>query len=114
MKDHLVNPSRPQLPHLQDGYEDWQRFGFESLGLVAVRETADAVRLVLCGLDPERAEAGLAKYRATWDAAVRHWFPCKVEIEWEPISGRTGGRGVNLYSLCRPRPYVSLIYASTK
>jgi len=90
MKDHLVNPSRPQLSHLEDGYEEWQRFGFESLGLVAVRETGAAVRLVLSAFDPGQAEAGLEKYRATWDAAVRRWFPCKVEIELQPIPGRRG------------------------
>jgi hypothetical protein len=33
--------------YLNDGYDDWLRFGFENLGVVDVSESAGSVRLVL-------------------------------------------------------------------
>ena len=85
-KNHLVNPSRPKLSHLDDGYEDWRRFGFESLGVVDVSKSGDSVRLVLCASDKSAAEAGLEKYRRTFDSSMRHWFGREVRLEWQSVS----------------------------
>ena len=84
LKDHLVNHDRPRLPHLEDGYKDWRRFGFDSLGVMDAIEAQGRVRLVLCASDAAAAQTGLVKYRKTWDAATLRWFGCEVEIVWLP------------------------------
>jgi DNA-binding transcriptional ArsR family regulator len=84
LKEHLVNPGRPRFAHLDDGYEDWLRFGFGSLDVVAARGGDDGiVRLVLCSSDPSSAQAGLSKYRKAWDRSARFWFGCEVVVEWQ-------------------------------
>lgn len=91
LKHHLVDPSRPHLAHLGDGYEDWQRFGFESLGAVKATQAHDSIRLLLCASDPAVAKTGLTKYCRTWAAIALRWFGCTVTIEWQSTPDREGG-----------------------
>jgi hypothetical protein len=97
MKDHLVVAGRPQLAHLEDSYEDWRRFRFESLGVVEASESDDSVRLVLCASDTAAAQLGLAKYRKTWHSSLVRWFGCKVDVQWQSV--HDGPRGGGLKSL---------------
>ena len=90
LKHHLVNPTMPRRKHLRDGYDDWRRFGFESLGVVEVSDAAGKIRLELCANDPEMSRAGLEKYRKTWRASLHRWFEHEVEIELQPV----GAEGV--------------------
>jgi hypothetical protein len=92
MKRHLVNPGRPRLSHLEDGYEDWQRFGFENIGVVKVTESGRCFRLVLSASDSLAAQDGLTKYRMTWNSTVRCWFfGREVQVEWQSVPKGEGG-----------------------
>ena len=101
MKDHLVDPGRPQLGHLDDGYEDWRRFRFESLGVVEASEFYDSVRLVLCASDTAAAQLGLAKYRKTWNSSLVRWFGCEVDVQWQSLHDGPRGRGAKSLGLLK-------------
>jgi DNA-binding transcriptional ArsR family regulator len=94
LKDHLVDSGRPRLSHLEDGYENWRRFRFDSLGVIGVSKTNDSFRLTLCASDAALAQAGLEKYRKTWEASMRRWFEREVHIEFQTdICGAKGVGG---------------------
>lgn len=68
-----------------DGYEDWQRFGFDSLAVEAARKHDGELVLVLSASNPEVAKQGLEKYRKTWEASTRQCFGCTVRVEWQAV-----------------------------
>ena len=57
-----MNLDRPRPSHLEDGYEDWKRFGFDTIGVKAVSEQGKVVVLALCADDSAAARKGLQKY----------------------------------------------------
>ena len=61
--DHLFNTNRPPVPHLANGFAEWEKFGFGSL----VLERA--------------ARRGLEKYCHTWNASLRKWYECEAHVE---------------------------------
>jgi hypothetical protein len=81
MGDHLFNSSQPPLPHLANGFADWQEFGFDSLAVEAAATRGNELMLVLSAFDLAAARRGLDKYRRTWEASLLKWFGGKVQIE---------------------------------
>jgi hypothetical protein len=82
LHDHLVNPDKPRLSHLEDGHDDWVRYSFNDIGLVSATRREGIVELVLSAVDPNAAIAGLRKYAKQWDELTREWFGCEVRVQW--------------------------------
>lgn len=78
---HLLG-SRPLQSHLADGFEEWKRFRFGDLSVAELEmddQTGDLV-LHLATPDAKATLAGLAKYRATWEKALKQFFGRDVEL----------------------------------
>lgn len=80
MGSHLLNTSRPPVPHLANGFADWQEFGFNSLAVEAAARRGDVLELVLSASDPAAARRGLEKYHRAFDASLRTRYGCEVKI----------------------------------
>jgi hypothetical protein len=74
MANHLLDTSRPPVPHLANGAADWNEFAFGSPVVVAASRREGELHLTLSAPDPEAVRSGLQKYRLTWEASLRKWF----------------------------------------
>lgn len=89
--DHLFDSSKPPVRHLANGASEWERFGFESLAVVAAAWRGKVLLLSLSAHNPGEAARGLYKYRKTWGTSLRKWFECEVHIEMR--GNRVDGEG---------------------
>jgi hypothetical protein len=80
LRAHLLDTSKPPHPNLANGFADWQNFGFNSLAVEAATKRGNVLVLSLSAFDPAAAQRGLEKYRRKWEASIREWFGCKVQI----------------------------------
>jgi hypothetical protein len=82
MKDiqNRLFTSRPNQ-HLANGFADWQEFGFDSLSVERVLWRGETLVLILAGVDAEAARLGLDKYHQKWQASLRKWYECEVDVE---------------------------------
>jgi hypothetical protein len=78
MGDHLLSTSRPPVSRLVNGSVDWQ--DLNSLAVVATSWRGEVLVLVLCAKEPAAAERLLKKYSRIWNASLRKWFGCEVEV----------------------------------
>jgi hypothetical protein len=81
MGNHLLDSSRPPVPHLANGFAEWERFGFDSLAVEAAAWRGEVLVLVLSASDPAAARRGLDKYRKKWEASLHKWYKCEVNVE---------------------------------
>lgn len=77
---HLLDSSRPPVPHLANGADDWNKYGLGSLAVCAAAWRGGVLVLTLSASDPEAARCGLKKYHRTFDASLRAWYGCEVKI----------------------------------
>lgn len=82
MGNHLLDTNRPPNPRLKNGGQEWQDFAFGSLAVRAARWRGEVLELVLSASDPAAARRGLEKYHRTFNASVRAWYGCEVEMVW--------------------------------
>jgi len=81
MRDHLLDTSKPPVPHLANGKEEWDRFGFGHMAIEAA-ECRDAVLvLTISAPDPAEARRGLDKYHRTWDPSLTKWYEGEARVE---------------------------------
>jgi hypothetical protein len=80
MRAHLLDTSRPPVPHLANGAAEWDKFGLNSLALEAAAWRGKVLVLTLSAHDPAAARSGLERYRKKWDAALRKWYECEVDV----------------------------------
>jgi hypothetical protein len=80
MGNHILDTSRPPIPHHVNGAADWEEFGFNSLAVEAATWHGGALALTFSASDPEIARRALEKYHRTFDASLRAWYECKVKI----------------------------------
>jgi hypothetical protein len=95
MKSHLFDGHRPPLPHLTNGFADWQEFGFKSLAVERTAWRGKVLTLVLSASDPAAARRGLEKYRRKWDASLLKWYEREVRVELVRRSGGDVAAGEN-------------------
>ena len=95
--DDLFDTNRPPVPHLANGFADWEEFGFNSLAVEAAKWRGETLELCLSARDPAAVRRGLEKYHRKWNASLRKWFACEVKVELreasdghEPQSRRKG------------------------
>jgi len=81
MRDHLLDTSKPLVPHLANGGADWEEFRFNRLAVESAARRGEGLELVFAASDPAAAQRGLSKYRKTWEASLRKWFNCEVHVE---------------------------------
>lgn len=81
MASHLLDTSRPPVPHLANGFADWQEFGLNSLAVERAAWRGGTLVLFLSASDLAAARRGLEKYDRTWNASLRKWFDCEVDVE---------------------------------
>ncbi|HEX4004715.1 MAG TPA: hypothetical protein VHX60_00940 [Acidobacteriaceae bacterium] len=93
LKDHLLNsnarrePSRTngqQNSNLANGFEDWRKFDFNGLAVVAAALRGKAVELTISANDVDLAKSGAEKYQPTWDSHLRKAFGCEVLVTFVP------------------------------
>jgi len=87
IRAHLLNISKPSNPHLANGYDEWQQFGFNSLAVKAASMRGNEITLLLSASDAAAARRGLDKYRRIWDASLHEWFGDAVEVKLERAAG---------------------------
>ncbi|MGA2632603.1 MAG: hypothetical protein ABSF16_00035 [Terracidiphilus sp.] len=80
IRAHLLDTNTPPVPHLANGFADWQKYGFGSLAVKAAARRGNGLALVLSATDPAATRRGLEKYRRTWEASFRKSFGCKVQV----------------------------------
>ncbi|MDE3202270.1 MAG: hypothetical protein KGN79_15265 [Acidobacteriota bacterium] len=76
-----MNTSRPPVPHLANGGVEWEEFGLNSLAVEAAAWRGEVLALVLSAPDPAATRRGLGKYRRTWEAIIRKWYACEVQVD---------------------------------
>lgn len=81
MQDHLLGSNRPQAPHFTNGFDDWQKYGFDSLAVESAARRGEVLELVLSASDPAAARRGLKKYRQKWEASLHTWFGIAVQVD---------------------------------
>lgn len=81
MRAHLLDASRPPVPHLANGFADWEKYGFSSLAVERAAWRGEALALVLSAFDPAAARRGLDKYSKKWEASLRKWYEYEVNVE---------------------------------
>jgi len=79
--DNLFKTNRPLNPGFANGAADWKEFGFNSLAVDGVTRRGEALALTLSASDPELTRRGLEKYHRTFDASLRSWYGCPVQID---------------------------------
>jgi hypothetical protein len=88
MGSHLLDTSKPSVPHLANGFADWQEFGLNSLAVEAAAWRGALLELALSAFDLAAARRGLEKYNRTWNASLRKWFECEVRVELQQAQGK--------------------------
>jgi hypothetical protein len=81
IRAHLLDTNRPPNPHLTNGFADWQESGFNSLAVEAAAWRGTELALALSASEPAATQSGLKKYHSTWNASLRKWFECVVQVE---------------------------------
>jgi hypothetical protein len=88
LRSHLLDTNKPQVPHLSNGYADWEEFGFNSLAVEVAKWRGGTLELWLSVRDPASARDGLKKYRRTWERSLREWLDCEVEVNFQDAKSR--------------------------
>lgn len=83
MRDHLLGSNRPQAPHLANGFDDWQEYGFSSMAVEAVARRGEDLELMLSADNPAAALCGVEKYRQEWNESLRKWFAVAVQVDFQ-------------------------------
>ena len=88
LRAHLLDIDRPPVPHLTNGYADWEEFGFNSLAVEAAERSGETLALRLSARNPAAARRGFTKYQWKWEASLREWFHCEVTVDFQEAKGR--------------------------
>lgn len=80
MGSHLLDSSRPPVPHLANGATEWEEYGLNSLAVEAAGWRGEVLVLTLSARNPATARRGLDRYHQFWERALRKWFECEVIV----------------------------------
>jgi hypothetical protein len=78
IRNHLLDKSKPPNLRFQNGYQDWEEFGFGHMAVKAAKFCGDILVLTISAPDPAAAQRGLVKYHRTWDLSTLKWFEGEV------------------------------------
>jgi hypothetical protein len=80
MGDDLLDTSEHPHSRFANGFAEWERFGFASLAVESATSQGESLSLVLSARNPEETRKGLLKYEGKWNASLRKWYDCEVQV----------------------------------